>query len=138
MLFDGDTNVLEYCKYAVVFLLKAVESTHFNFKFPKKEFWSKVLHAQNNWKLSSIYHAAIDKACSDTSVASSFIFVITQDIVRGIISSKNSKENCGNEIEKKNTYKWRRRADVVLCERIYCFFNEEETWENFKRKSKKY
>ena len=107
LLFDSDTNVLEYCKYAVVFLLKAVESTHFNFKFRKKEFWSKVLHAQNNWKLTSIYQAAIDKACSDTSVASSFIFVITQDIVRDIISSKNSKENCGNEIEKKkkNTYK---------------------------------
>ena len=36
----------------------------------------------------------------DASVVISFTFVITQDIIRGIISSKNSKGNCGNKIEK--------------------------------------
>ena len=91
---------LECCKSAVVFLLKAVASTHFNIKCSKEEFWSKVLHAQNSGKLTSIYRTALDKVCLDTLVASSFIFVITQDIVRGIISSKNSKGNCGNEIER--------------------------------------
>ena len=55
LLLDGDTNVLECCKSAVAFLLKAVESTHFNIKCSKKEFWSKVLHAQNDGQLTSIY-----------------------------------------------------------------------------------
>ena len=32
LLLDGDTDVLQYCKSAVVFLLKAVESTLFNIK----------------------------------------------------------------------------------------------------------
>ena len=100
MLLDGDTDVLECYKSAIVFLLKAVESKHFNIKCGKEEFWSKVLHAQNNGKLTSIYQNALVKACSDTSVASSFIFVITQDIVRGIILSKKSNGNCGNEIQK--------------------------------------
>ena len=99
LLLHGDTNVLECCKSAVTFLLKAVESTHFNIK-SSKEFWSKVLLAQNNGKLTSIYQTALNKVCSDASVFSSFTFVITQDILRGIISSKNSKGNCGNEIGK--------------------------------------
>ena len=47
LLLDGDTDVLQCCKSAVVFLLKAVESTYFNIKCSKEEFWSKVLHAQN-------------------------------------------------------------------------------------------
>ena len=38
LLLDGDTDVLECCKSAVVFLLKAVESTHFNIKCSKEEF----------------------------------------------------------------------------------------------------
>ena len=97
-LLDGDTDVLESCKSVVVFLRKAVESTHFNIKISKEEFWIKVLHAQNNGKLTSIYQTAFDKPCSDASVVRSFTFVITQDIIRGIISSKNSKWNCGNEI----------------------------------------
>ena len=100
LLLHGDTNVLECCKSAVAFLLKAVESTHFNIKSSKEEFWSKVLLAQNNGKLTSIYQTALDIACSDASVFNSFTFVITQDILRGIISSKNSKGNCGNEIWK--------------------------------------
>ena len=83
----------------MTFLLKAVESTHFNIK-SNKEFWSKILLAQNNGKLTSIYQTALNKVCSDASVFSSFTFVITQDILRGIISSKNSKGNCGNEIGK--------------------------------------
>ena len=99
LLLHGDT-VLECCKSAVAFLLKAAESTHFNIKSCKEEFWSKVLLAQNNGKMTSIYQTALDKACSDASVFSSFTFVITQDILRGIISSKNSKGNCGNEIGK--------------------------------------
>ena len=98
LLLDGDTDVLECCKSAVVFLLKPVESMHFNIKCSKEEFWRKVLHVQYNGKLTSIYRTVLDKVCS--SIASSFIFVITQDIVRGIISLKNSKGNCGNEIEK--------------------------------------
>ena len=97
-LLDGDTVVLECCKSVVAFLRKAVESTHFNIKISKEEFWIKVLHAQNNGKLTSIYQIALDKPCSDASVVRSFTFVITQDIIRGIISSKNSKWNCGNEI----------------------------------------
>ena len=100
LLLDGDTDVLECCKSSVVFLLKAVESTSFIIKCSKEEFWSKVLHAQNNGKLTSIYRTTLGEVCSDTSVASSFIFVITQDIVRGIISSKNSKGNCENETKK--------------------------------------
>ena len=100
LLLDGDTDVLECCKSVVAFLRKAVESTHFNIKSSKGEFWIKVLHAQNNGKLTSIYQTALDKPCSDASVVRSFTFVITQDIIRGIISSKNSKGNCGNETEK--------------------------------------
>ena len=99
-LLDGDTDVLECCKSVVAFLRKAVESTHFNIKSSKGEFWIKVLHAQNNGKLTSIYQTALDKPYSDASVVCSFTFVTTQDIIRGIISSKNSKGNCGNETEK--------------------------------------
>ena len=101
LLLDVDADVLECCKSAVVFLLKTVQNTHFNIKCSKEEFWSKILHAQNNGKLTSVYRTALDKACSDTSVGSSFRFVITKGIVRGIISSKNSKGNCENEIENK-------------------------------------
>ena len=93
------------CKSAVVFLLKTVQNTHFNIKCSKEEFWSKILHAQNNGKLTSVYRTALDKACSDTSVGSSFRFVITKGIVRGIISSKNLKGNCENEIENKKKKK---------------------------------
>ena len=75
LLLDDDTDMLACCKSAVVFLLKALESTHFNMSCSKEEFWSKVLHAQNNEKLTSIYQTALDKACSDRSVASSVIFV---------------------------------------------------------------
>ena len=100
LLIDDDTDVLECCKSAVAFLLKAVENTHFNIKSSKEEFWSKELHAQNNGKLTSIYQTALDKTCSDASVASSFTFVITQYVIRGTILSKTWKENCGNEIEK--------------------------------------
>ena len=100
LLLDGDTDVLECCKSVVAFLLKAVENTHFSIKSSKEEFWSKELHAQNNRKLTSIYQTALDKTCSDASVASSFTFVITQYIIRGTILSKTSKGNCGNEIEK--------------------------------------
>ena len=137
LLLDGDTDVLQCCKSAVVSLLKAVESTHFNIKCSKEEFWSKVSHAQNNGKLTSIYQTALDRACFDAFLASSFIFVIAQDIVRGTVSFKNSTGNCEMKL-KKYTYKWRRRANVVLCIRISCFLNEEEIWENFKRKFKKY
>ena len=45
LLLDGDTDVLECCKSVVAFLLKAVESTHFNIKSSEEEFCSKVLHA---------------------------------------------------------------------------------------------
>lgn len=100
MLLDGDTDLLQCCKSAVEFLLNAVESTHFNIKCSKEEFRSKVSHAQNNGKLRSIYQTALDKACFDASLASSFIFVIAQVIVRGTISFKNSTGNCGNDIEK--------------------------------------
>ena len=96
MLLDGDTDVLECCKSSIVFLLKAVESRSFNIKCGKEEFWNKVLHAQNNGKLTSIYQNALDKACSDTSAASSFI---TQDIV---ISFKNQKGT--GEIKFKKIY----------------------------------
>ena len=102
MLLDGDTDVLECCKSSIVFLLKAVENRSFNIKCGKEEFWNKVLHAQKNGKLTSIYQNALDKACSDTSAASSFIFVITQDIVRGIISFKNQKGT--GEIKFKKIY----------------------------------
>ena len=88
LLLDDDTDVLECCKSAVAFLLKPVENTHFNIKSSKEEFWSKELHAQNNGKLTSIYQTALDKTCSDASVASSFTFVITQYVIRGTILSK--------------------------------------------------
>ena len=118
LILDGDTDVFKCCKSAVVFLLKAVESTHFNIKCSKEEFWSKVLHAQNNGKLTSVYQTALDKAFSDTSVARYFIFVITQDIVRGIISSKKGTV----EMKLKTMYV----VLLYICGRIYCFFNEEE------------
>ena len=100
LLVGGDNDVLECCKSVRGFLMKAVESTHFNFKRSKEEFWSKVLHTQTNGKLTSIYQAALDKPCLDASVVSSFTFVITQDIIRGRILSKTSRGSCGNETAK--------------------------------------
>ena len=92
--------MLECCKSVVVLLLKAVESTHFNIKCSKEECWSKVLYAQNNGKLTSIYKSVLDKVCSDTSIFQFFHICHHPRYCKSINLSKNSKGNCGDETEK--------------------------------------
>ena len=58
--------------------------------------------------------------------------------MRGIISSKNSKGNCGNKIEKSIHISEEEEQILYYVAGFLFFFNEEEMCENFRKKFKKY